>query len=263
VANADFINSVYQTALQLGIPEVQARLAATQAALETNYGKSAPGNNYFGIKGSGQTLKTKEASNGALTAINDSFRTYPDLAGSVQGWWDQIQRNWPDAATATNFGTAIDALNNGRHGRYATDDVEKNDPLTYQDKLASINQRYLGGGPLPPANIPSVGTALDVTPPGAYTIKSGDTLGKIAQRYGTTVQQLAQANGISDPNKIRAGASLRIGAPPPLPASTFGGRLPAQAQYGVDRLVPGMLRRQRFRCWLAPSALKVHWRPVR
>ncbi len=202
MANADFVNQVYQTALSLGIPEVQARLAATQAALETNYGKSAPGNNYFGIKGKGQTLATKEASNGALKAINDSFRTYPDLASSVQGWWDQIQRNWPDAASATNFGTAIDALNNGRHGRYATDAVEKNDPLTYQDKLASINQRFLGGTPLPPANIPSVGTQLDTTPPGSYTIKSGDTLGKIAARLGTTVQQLAQVNGIADPNKI-------------------------------------------------------------
>ena len=43
-----------------------------------------------------------------------------------------------------------------------------------------------------------------------YIIKSGDTLSRIAAQYGTTVQALAAANGISDPNKIRAGATLKI-----------------------------------------------------
>lgn len=229
MASADFVNSVYQAALQLGIPETQARLAASQAALETRYGKSAPGNNYFGIKGKGQTLKTKEASNGALSAINDSFRTYPDLPSSILGWYHTIQRNFPEAATATDFGTAINALDNGRYGSYATDKVEANDPLTYQDKLASINSRYLGGTPRPPADVPN------------YTVHSGDTLGKIASRFGMTVKDLAQANGIADPNKIRAGATLRLPSAPPALPTTFGGRLPAQAQYGIDRLVPGQV----------------------
>lgn len=235
MANAEFVNQIYQTALSLGIPEVQARLAASQAALETNFGKSAPGNNFFGIKGPGQTLRTKEASNGALKAIDDSFKTYPDLESSILGWYSKLQSNWPDAATATNFGTAIDALNNGRYGAYATDQVEKNDPLTYQDKLASINRRYLGGGPLPPANIPGVGSALDTSPPGTYTIRKGDTLGQLASRFGTTVDALAQSNGIADPNRIRAGATLRLPAPN---APTFAG-MPSSAMYGVGRLVPG------------------------
>ncbi len=43
-----------------------------------------------------------------------------------------------------------------------------------------------------------------------YTIKSGDTLSKIAAQYGTTVAALSQANGISNPNAIRAGAQLTI-----------------------------------------------------
>ena len=43
-----------------------------------------------------------------------------------------------------------------------------------------------------------------------YVIQRGDTLSQIAQRYGTTVQALAQANGISNPDLIRAGATLRI-----------------------------------------------------
>ena len=44
-----------------------------------------------------------------------------------------------------------------------------------------------------------------------YTVKKGDTLSEIAQKYGTTYQEIAKANGISNPNLIRAGQVLNIG----------------------------------------------------
>jgi LysM repeat protein len=44
----------------------------------------------------------------------------------------------------------------------------------------------------------------------SYTIRSGDTLGSIASRYHTSVQALARANGIANPNVIYAGRTLRI-----------------------------------------------------
>jgi hypothetical protein len=54
--------------------------------------------------------------------------------------------------------------------------------------------------------------------PQSYTIQSGDTLGSLAKRFGTTVNQLANANGIANPNKIRAGATLNLGfMAPPVP----------------------------------------------
>lgn len=43
-----------------------------------------------------------------------------------------------------------------------------------------------------------------------YRVRNGDTLGKIAQRNNTTVEELARANNIADPNKIRAGQTLNI-----------------------------------------------------
>lgn len=43
-----------------------------------------------------------------------------------------------------------------------------------------------------------------------YTVKSGDTLSAIAQRYGTTYQELARINGIPDPNKIYPGQVIKI-----------------------------------------------------
>ena len=45
-----------------------------------------------------------------------------------------------------------------------------------------------------------------------YTVKKGDTLSAIAKQYGTTYQEIAKANGISNPNKIYAGQTLKIGS---------------------------------------------------
>ena len=47
----------------------------------------------------------------------------------------------------------------------------------------------------------------------AYTIRPGDNLSKISKLfYGTPnkYQQIAQANGISDPNKIEAGQQIKL-----------------------------------------------------
>ena len=45
-----------------------------------------------------------------------------------------------------------------------------------------------------------------------YTIQRGDTLTKIAARYGTTVQTLVELNNIANKNRIYAGHKLLIPA---------------------------------------------------
>jgi LysM repeat protein len=74
------------------------------------------------------------------------------------------------------------------------------------------------------------------TPAGSYLIKSGDTLGAIAASHNTTVAALAAANGISNPNLIQAGATLKIPTasapvstpvPTPTPAPTVSSTTPA------------------------------------
>ena len=45
---------------------------------------------------------------------------------------------------------------------------------------------------------------------GTYTVKSGDTLSRIAAKYGTTVAKLVEINGIKNPNLIRVGQVLRL-----------------------------------------------------
>jgi len=53
------------------------------------------------------------------------------------------------------------------------------------------------------------------TPPPAttsYVVQPGDTLGKIAQQFGTTVSELTALNNISNPNLIYAGQVLLVPA---------------------------------------------------
>ncbi|MFV1960964.1 MAG: LysM peptidoglycan-binding domain-containing protein [Acidimicrobiia bacterium] len=45
---------------------------------------------------------------------------------------------------------------------------------------------------------------------GTYTVKTGDRLGDIAARHGTTISQLSSANNISNPNLIRVGQVLVV-----------------------------------------------------
>lgn len=54
---------------------------------------------------------------------------------------------------------------------------------------------------------------LDTVPPeewNRYTVRAGDTLWAIARQYRTTVEALAELNGIADPNRIYVGQELRL-----------------------------------------------------
>jgi LysM repeat protein len=48
--------------------------------------------------------------------------------------------------------------------------------------------------------------------PITHTVQRGETLGNIAQRYNTTVQEILQANQIANPNRILPGQQLNIWA---------------------------------------------------
>jgi LysM repeat protein len=49
-----------------------------------------------------------------------------------------------------------------------------------------------------------------------YVVESGDTLGAIARRFGTTVAEIVEASGLEDPDRLAIGDELVIpsaGAP--------------------------------------------------
>ena len=66
-------------------------------------------------------------------------------------------------------------------------------------------------GPMPA----SAETEQSASGPGCsmwYVVKPGDTLNKIAAKYGTTASYLASLNGLANPNFIRSGWTLCVRA---------------------------------------------------
>lgn len=113
---------------------VDPRIIVAQGALESNWGRSAPGNNFFGIKShgseGGNSLSTTEVINGETVRITDSFRAYGSMAESVEGYGDFIMRNrrYTAMREAPDLDSQIEAL--GASG-YATDP-------NYARKIGSI-----------------------------------------------------------------------------------------------------------------------------
>lgn len=82
--------------------------------------------------------------------------------------------------------------------------------ITKQLKAKNGRSTYLidnGFGWINDGDVSKVGTAPE--PVKTYTVKSGDTLSGIASKLGTTVASLQAKNGISNPNLIYAGQTLK------------------------------------------------------
>lgn len=86
----------------------------------------------------------------------------------------------------------------------------------------------------PPVVVPSPSPSPETAQPGPgsppggriHTVEGGDTLNKIAQRYGVTVDAIMQANGFTDRNRIlRIGERLVI-PDPGAPAVPVGSPIP-------------------------------------
>lgn len=91
------------------------------------------------------------------------------------------------------------------------------------NNLANPNLIYVGqslkipaaGTTPPPTNQPTTTPATQTPPPASgstYTVAAGDNLSRIAQRFGTTVPAIAQANNIANVNLIYVGQVLKIPA---------------------------------------------------
>jgi len=68
------------------------RLAIATAALETGWGKHAPGGALFGIKGGGQDLMTTEYVDGKPVRMKQSFRRYDDAQDPVAASFDDFAK---------------------------------------------------------------------------------------------------------------------------------------------------------------------------
>ena len=70
---------------------------------------------------------------------------------------------------------------------------------------AEVNRRLGASAEKPAENKPATGEVI-------HTVKAGETLSKIAQKYGTTYQKIAAYNGIANANLIHVGQKIKIPA---------------------------------------------------
>jgi LysM repeat protein len=84
--------------------------------------------------------------------------------------------------------------------------------LAQANGIRNANLIYIGQTLVVPGRSGSVAATTSVAAPtgSVYIVRQGDTLAKIAARYGTTVSALMAANGIANPNRIYVGQRLVV-----------------------------------------------------
>ena len=133
----DFIAEIGAAAIEdMMETRVLASITTAQAILESNWGKSAPGNNLFGVKSrSGTKQTTQEEINGRMVTIVAGFAVYSSWLDSIDGHSTFLTVNgryakagFFRACDTLDFIGAAKAL---QAAGYATDSK-------YADKLISI-----------------------------------------------------------------------------------------------------------------------------
>ena len=107
-----------------------------QAALESGWNLEAK--TLFGIKGKGFTATTSEYYDGHYVQIQDSFRSYPNAASAVVGYYDFITGTprYAGVVNNANYKSAVDKLIHTTDGApYATSP-------TYIQNVISIIEQY-------------------------------------------------------------------------------------------------------------------------
>ena len=104
----------------------------------------------------------------------------PGLAGEVV-----VKRGETLSEIADRYGTSVNRL------------MEMNG-------LRDANDLWAGSRIKVPGNVYSGGGA------GNYTVKAGETLSEIADRYGTSVDRLVRLNGLRDANDLWAGSRIQV-----------------------------------------------------
>jgi hypothetical protein len=249
----EFVNRTYFDARAAGLPDPQARLAAAQAALETGYGKSVAGNNYYGIKAgtawNGPTVNvgTWEEVDGKRANVRDNFRSYNSPVDSFRDWASMVGSRWSDAMNAPTFSQAVQGLGAGAKGGYATDS-------RYDDKLNYINETF---DPDPqgilsvidPADLPTPSPAPRASAMGIMSVIDPATPAPVTRQSLPDIKETPVANfdwgRMATPtNPASAAVSFnpdRFG-PPAFDASRFG--TPEPTAQGLGALQRGLLDQQ-------------------
>ena len=176
-----------------------------------NWSNSNPGSPAHGLwQFGGETNKIRSNKIAGYTVDqNYAYKDYPSIIknGKMNGFGSSSVAPVPTPSKKSNEEIANEVL----AGQWGNGEDRKN-KLTaagydYNAIQAIVNQK-IGASPTQPTTQ-------------TYTVKSGDTLSSIASKYGTTYQELARINGISNPNKIYPGQVLKIGGGSSIPSTEY------------------------------------------
>jgi hypothetical protein len=113
-------------------------LVAAQWALESGWGKQAPGNNFFGLKGPGQLLDTTEFENGKEVEVADQFLQFEGIEECVNYLVTRWYKDWKDYKGVNRNSTREGAARQLQKEGYATNP-------NYANKLIELMQAHAGG----------------------------------------------------------------------------------------------------------------------
>ena len=142
----------------------------------------------------------------------------------------QLKREWsPDRFEIMMHGEWQPVGHPGAEGR--------TDPTRIPGGWGAIRKAVdAGAWPVKPKPAPPAARPTSAT--GTYTVRPGDTLGRIAKAHGTTWQALAKLNALADPHLIEVGQRLRVPSPPTHTVAKGEGLWGIARQHGltVDQL---------------------------
>lgn len=188
---------------------IDPKLIMAQAALESDWGRAAPGNNYFGIKGHGapntQTLETTEVGANGPVKTKDSFRTYNSPAESFEDYAKFIATNSRYRAVQDAKGLDEQIAAMGKSG-YATD------PQYTQKLNATVRSLGDGGAGAAPGS--------DMPPALKAAREALRVQGKTAEMAELDMKWTLEQNKRSSPTQgeLERAATLH---PPPREAELF------------------------------------------
>lgn len=209
----NFINSIASSAQQLaGDNDLYASVMIAQASLESGFGSSglgsAPNYNLFGVKGTynGSSVYMwtwEDDGHGNMYQIQAAFRKYPSYYQSLQDYV-HVLRNTSFGSTPYYQGafkshtSSYQEATQYLQGRYAT-------ATNYASSLNRLIQQYnLTQYDTPGTNTGNNGGTTTPTNPitpengTQYTVKAGDSVWGIANRYGISMNDLISWNNIKD-----------------------------------------------------------------